>query len=146
MQEDRNSDLPGSLLETKFNAIKLTFHNLLSKAAVVAPSEQDMNVGAIRGRKIRQSQILLAIGSLINRCSPARLVRLTFQASGIGWLRIAARSERGRSLTFWLIHSLSGRKAHQAATSTGRPTATKTTSVARAKILFAHSWFPPSKA
>ena len=100
MQEDRNSGLPGCLLGIQFDAIKLTFHDLLGKVLVITPRQENVNVRAIRGREIRQPKILLAIGGFIDRCSPACLVRLAFQSAGIKRLRIGVEANGAGSLTF----------------------------------------------
>jgi len=81
----------------EFDAVKLTFDDLLGKVLVITPRQNDVNVRAIGDREICQPQILPAIGGLIDRSSPARLVSLAFQSAGIKRGSVAAANGTGSS-------------------------------------------------
>src|ERR1700722_8855949 len=80
---------------SKFNAIEVAFHDLLSKARVVAARHDNVHIRTIGRREIAQAQILLAIGAFVDRRASAGRVRYSFEASGINRLGIQGRSKRG---------------------------------------------------
>src|SRR6202035_4644490 len=68
-----------SLQKPELDAVELALHYLLLKVVVATSTQHDMHVRAIGGREIGEPQILGAIRSLVDRCSPTCLVRLALE-------------------------------------------------------------------